>query len=139
MTSVCPGWIATNPLKRLPQHKDRPEPQRTTGSEENDTEPSDRIAVDGPEVDAVRVGRQIGVQQPKHSKSCEDPAVVTILAHTGAHISAGEKRHARQSEEYDRERGQRQGGEERRKPAPADDGHGKIGSGADENERPSDG
>ena len=85
VTSVWPGWIATSPLNRRPSTntgQSRSAPPR----EQKDAEPSYGIAVDGPEIDAVCVGRQITIEQPQHSKSYEHPAVATVLAHTGAHI-----------------------------------------------------
>jgi hypothetical protein len=42
--------------------------------------------------------------------------------HTSAQISAGEKRRAREPEEYERECSQRRVGEEGDKPTPAEDG-----------------
>ena len=120
------------------EHEDRPEPQHATGGEENHAEPSNGVAVDGPEFDAVGVGRQIGVEQPKHSEGYEDPAVATILTHTRAQISARKKRYARHREKHHRQCGQRRVGEEGCKPAPAEDCHAKIGGGAHEDEHQSD-
>jgi hypothetical protein len=49
--------------QRREQHEDWPETQRAAGGEENDTEPANGVAVDGPELLPVRVSRQVGVQQ----------------------------------------------------------------------------
>jgi hypothetical protein len=43
---------------------DRPQPQPATGSEQDDAEPANGIAVDDPERVAVRVGRQPSREQP---------------------------------------------------------------------------
>ena len=61
------------------EHEDRPQPQRATGSEQNDAEPANGIAVDGPELPPVGVGRQVGrpaVRSPRRRRSpsgCRDP------------------------------------------------------------------
>ena len=60
--------MATNPPEPTAERKDWPDPQRATGSEENDAKPANGIAVDGPELLPVRVGRQISVQQPDQRK-----------------------------------------------------------------------
>src|ERR1700738_1992764 len=127
--------MATNPLKRWPSTKTGPEPQHTPGCEENDTKPANRFAVDGPELLPVRVGRQVKVQQPDQSNGYDDPAVATILAHSWAQISAGEKRGARKCDECDRESDQCRVGEEGREPASAEHGQAKLGSGAYNDER----
>ncbi len=114
----------------MAQHKNWPDPQRATGCEEKDTKPANRVAVDGPEVLPVRVGWQVNVQQPDQDNGYDDPAVATILTHTRAEISSGEKRCARQREECDRESDQCRVGEEGREPAPAEHGQAKLGSGA---------
>ena len=41
----------------MAEHKDRPEPQRSAGREEEDTEPANGVAVDRRELLAVGVGR----------------------------------------------------------------------------------
>jgi hypothetical protein len=54
------------------EHKDRPEPQRATGRKENDAKPAESIAVEGPEPNPVRIGRQKPGEQPEQRKSCDD-------------------------------------------------------------------
>jgi hypothetical protein len=120
--------MATNPLNRRPSTKNGPDPQRTTGGEENDAEPANGIPVDRPEFLPVCVGRQIGAQQPDHREGDDDPAVGTILALAGAEISTTEECCARQHEERDRKGNQGRVGEEGGK-SPAEDGEPEIGEG----------
>jgi hypothetical protein len=99
----------------------------------------------------VCVRRQIGVEQPDQPESCYHPAVATILArtgaqisatensyhpavatilaHTGAQISATENSYARQHEKGDREGNQGRVREEGSKPSSAEDGEAEIGKG----------
>jgi len=55
-----PGLNGDQPAEPAPEHKDRPDPQRTSGGEENDTKPANGIPVEGPEPLSVGVRRQIG-------------------------------------------------------------------------------
>jgi hypothetical protein len=96
--------------------------------------PANGIAVDGPELRAVRVGRQIGSQQSDYRERDDDPPVGTILAHAGTHISSGEKRSARQREDDDCEHDQRRVGEGR-KAAPSQDRKSEKCGGTESNER----
>ena len=123
----------------MAEHKDGPKPQRTTGNEEHDTKPASCVAVDGPQLLPVRVGWQIGVEQSEQQKGHEDPAVATILAHTRAQISASEERYPSHYEDRNRERDESRVGEKGSKPASAEHGQAKIGSGAYNDERQSDG
>jgi hypothetical protein len=77
------------------EHKDRPDPQRTTGSEKTDAKPANGIAVDGPEFLPVCVGRQISIQQSDQRERYEDPTIGAILALARAHTSTSEKRRTR--------------------------------------------
>jgi hypothetical protein len=79
---------------------------RTPGGEEHDAEPAHGVTVERPKVDAVGVCRQIGLQQPDQSESCDHPAVVTVLAFAGTEISAAEQRNTGEHEEHDRKRDQ---------------------------------
>jgi hypothetical protein len=54
-----PGLDRDQPAELTAEHKDSRDPQRTTGSEVNDTKPADGVTVGGPELLPVRVGRQI--------------------------------------------------------------------------------
>ncbi|MGI8570927.1 MAG: hypothetical protein ACR2KT_18740 [Methylocella sp.] len=65
----------------MAEYKDRPDSQRATGRRESDAKPADGIAVEGPELLPVRIGRQKGGEQPDQRKGCDDPAVAAILAH----------------------------------------------------------
>jgi hypothetical protein len=65
----------------LSEYENRPKPQRSTGDEKTHPDPANRISIDRPELRAVRVGWQIGVQQPNYREHCNDPAVRTILPH----------------------------------------------------------
>src|SRR5713226_2624590 len=125
-----PRLDGDQPAEPTTEHKDRPEPQRPTRKEQHDTKPADRIAVDRPQLVAVRIRWQVAVQQPDQPEGDDDPAVAAILALAGAQTYVGEGRHASQREGNDRERDQRRVGEESREPAPAEDGEAEIGSGA---------
>jgi hypothetical protein len=122
--------MATNPLNPMAEYKDWPDPQRTAGGEENDANPTNGLAIESPELLAVCVRREIGVDQPDQPKGYDDPAVGTILAYTGAQISTTENGSARQYEVCDREANQGQVGEESGKASPAKDGEAEIGKGS---------
>jgi hypothetical protein len=118
-----PGLNGYQPAEPAAEHKNRPDPQCATGSEESDSMPANGIPVESPELLPVCVRRQIGVEQPDHPEGCDDPAVGTILAHTRAQISATENSNARQHEKGDREGNQGRMGE----PSLAKDGKAEIG------------
>ena len=82
-----------------------------------------------PDLLAVSVRRQIGVEQPDQPEGCDHPAVVSILAYAAAQISATEDRDTRQHEACDREGNQGRVGEETSKASPAEDGEAEIGKG----------
>src|SRR5207245_2088008 len=109
------------PAEPAAEHKDWRDPQRATGGGENDTEPANGISIESPELLPVCKRRQIGVEQPDQPEGCDHPAVGTILAHTGAQISATEECDAGQHEKCDREGNQARVGEESSNP-PAEDG-----------------
>ena len=126
-----PGLDDDQPAEPVAEDEDRPEPQRTSGGEENDAEPANGIPVDGPELLAVSVGRQIGGQQPDHAERGDDPAISSILALAGAEVAAAEECDAGQHEEDARKCNQRRVGEEPGKPTPADDREPEISEGRD--------
>ena len=99
-----------------PEHKDRPDPLRAPGGEQNDAKPANGISVEDPEPFPICVGRQISGQHPDQPESYNNPTVGTILAHAGAKISVTEERDARQGEEYDCKSDQGGVGEEGSKP-----------------------
>src|SRR4029453_3290725 len=133
------GLNGDQPAEPMAEHKDGPKPQRTTGNEEHDTKPANCVAVDGPQLLPVRVGWQIGVQQSEQRKGYEDPPVATILAHTRAQIAASEEGCPSHYEDRNRERDESRVREKGSGPAPAEHGQAKIGSGAYNDERQSDG
>jgi hypothetical protein len=79
-----PGLDSDQPAEPRAEHKDGPDPQGTTGRKEHNAEPAYRLAVDDPERFPVRIGGQIGSQQPEQRQGADDPAVATILAQTSA-------------------------------------------------------
>ena len=93
------GLDGDQPAEPTAEHKDWPDPQRATGGEENDAKPANGIPIEGPEPRAVRLGRQIGDQQPDQREGDDDPAVAAILAHPRTQISATEEGYASQHEE----------------------------------------
>ena len=125
-----PGLDGDEPAEPAAEHKDRPEPQSTAGREEDDAEPANGFAVEGPEPFSVRIGRQIAGQQTDQREGGDDPTVRAILALAGAQIAATEERRAGQHEERNRQRDQGRVREERRQPAPAENGEPEIGKGS---------
>jgi hypothetical protein len=113
----------------MAEHKDWPDPQRTTGGEENNAKPANSVPIERPEFLPVCVGGQIGHQKPYQTENCEDPAIATILALAWAKISATKERCPRQHEAYDRKRNEGRMGEEGGNTAPAKDGEPEIGKG----------
>jgi hypothetical protein len=97
----------------ITQNKDWPDPQHTTGGEENDPILAKGVAVDGPELLSVGIGRKIAEQQPDERKGYEDPPIATILAHSCAQISVSEQRCTGENAQSDEcERNSRRVGEE---------------------------
>jgi hypothetical protein len=129
-----PRLDGDQPAEPVAEHKHRPESQHTTGGEENDAEPANGVPVDGPELLAVGVGRQIGGQHPDHAQRGDDPAVGPILALAGTEIAAAEECNAGQHEEGARKGNQRGVGEKPGKPAPAEDRQSEIGEGRGDRE-----
>src|SRR5215471_1395315 len=123
------GLDRHQPAEPPAEHKYRPEPQRPTGGEENDTNPTDSIPIKGPELLPVSVGRQVSGEQADDPKGDDDPAVGTILANAGAQIAATEERDAGQREKCNCKRNQRRMGEKGGQPAPAEDGEPEIRKG----------
>src|SRR6185437_7964085 len=77
-------------------------------------------------------GRQIGAEEAEQRERHQHPAIAAILALASAEIAAAERRGDRQREDDDDEGGARRIGEERRDPAPAENGETEIGEGPDE-------
>jgi hypothetical protein len=71
----------------MAKHKDRPDPKRTTGGEENNAKPPNGIPVERPEPNSIGVGRQITGKQPYKREGTNDPTVRTILAYSRAQVS----------------------------------------------------
>jgi hypothetical protein len=67
-----PRLDGNQPAKPAAEHKDRPDPQRATGREENDAKPADGIAIERPELLSVRPGRQKGGGQPDQREGYDD-------------------------------------------------------------------
>ena len=76
------------PAEPVAEHEDRPEPQRAAGGEQNDPEPADGVAINGPKLVPVGVGREESLQQPDRSERRKDPAIASILAYAGGNLSA---------------------------------------------------
>jgi hypothetical protein len=118
VTLCGPGWMATKPLNRLPSTNTGQIRSAPTGSREDDPKPTNGIAINGPELLPVGIGRQIRVQQPDHAKGYDHLPIAAILPRPWTDISAGEKRYASQRESHYRQRDQRRVREECRKSAP---------------------
>src|SRR5215467_7355350 len=101
------GLDGDEPAEAVAEYEHRPDPQRTPGGGENDAKPANDVAVEGPEILSIRVGRQIGEQNSDHAEGREHPAVATVLALAGTEISAAEQRNTRQHEAHDRKGNQR--------------------------------
>jgi hypothetical protein len=130
-----PGLDRDQAAKSLAQHKDWPDPQRATGSEEHDTEPANRIAVDRPQLFAIRVCRQIRVKKSNYGEDGNDSPVAAGFAHPGAQMSSGEERYHREREQHHHERYQCWVREERTKPTPTHDRKTGIRASTKRNER----
>ena len=130
-----PGLDRNQAAESLTQHKDRPDPQRTTGSEEHDADPANRITVDGPQLVAIGVCWQIRVQKSNYGEDGNDPPVAAGLAHPGAQISPSEERYDREPEQHRHERDQRRVREKRPKAAPTHDRKTGIRAGTDDDNR----
>src|ERR1700758_2356982 len=122
-----PRLDGDEPAEAVAEHEYRPNPQRPAGGGENDAKPANGVAVEGPEIHPIRIGRQIGEQNSDHAEGREHPAVATILALAGTEISAAEQRHTRQHEAHDHKRDEGRVGEKGRKGAPAEDREPEIG------------
>src|SRR5262249_4958584 len=137
------GHESMPPLNRdqaaesLAQHKDRPDPQRTTGSEEQDTKPANRITIDCPQILAIGVCGAIRVEKSDDYEHGTHPAVAAGLAHAGAQVPAGEKRHTREREQHHHERYQCRVGEERPRPTPTQNRETGVRATADHDKRKS--
>ena len=83
-----PGLDGDQPAEPTAEHEDRPDPQRPAGGEKHHAEPANGVPVERPEFLAIRVGRQIGGEQPDQGEGQQDPAVATILTLARAQISA---------------------------------------------------
>src|SRR5258708_38885397 len=101
------GLDGDQPAETMAEYEDWQYPQRATEDEQHDANPADAIAVEGPEFLSIRVCRQIRFQQPYHGESGEDPAVVAILAFTGAQVAATEARNDRHDQRCNSHDGQR--------------------------------
>jgi len=125
------GLDGDRPAEPAAEDKDRPEPQSTAGSEEDDAEPANAngIAVEGPERLSVRVGRQIARRQPDQPKGKDDPAIGAILALAEPQTSATEERYAGQQEDCHRDGNQFGVREEGGEPAPAENSGPEIDEG----------
>src|SRR5262249_56041385 len=74
-----PGLDGDQPAEAVAENEDRPQPQCAAGGEEHDAEPAHGVAVDGPKLLAVGVGRNVGIGDPDHGERDEAPAVPSIL------------------------------------------------------------
>lgn len=79
-----PGLDGYQPAEPPAEHKNRPDPQRAAGGEEEDSKPTNGVPVEGPELLSVGVSRQITRQQRDQREGYEYPAVGAVLAHAGA-------------------------------------------------------
>jgi hypothetical protein len=124
-----PGLDGDKPAETAAEHEHRPEPQHAASGIERDANPSNGVAVNSPELDAIGVGWQIGAQQSDQTERRQHPAVRAILALAAAQIALGEGGRGNHQDGDDRERNERRMGEERRPSAPSKDSQAEIGQG----------
>src|SRR5437764_7204939 len=100
VTSVCPGWIATKPLKRLPstntgQIRNAPPAAKSTPPSQRIVSPS----IVHSSLRSVYAGRY-AFRNPIIPNTGQHPTVAATLAHAGTKISSSEKRHTREREQH---------------------------------------
>ena len=103
----------------MPEHEHRPHPQCAAGGVENDADPADGVAVEGPEYLPIRVGRQPGVERADHREGDENPAIGPILSVAGAQIAAAEHSPRRPTRKLRPSRQSAQDGRRRRQTRPS--------------------
>src|SRR5471030_901467 len=95
------------PAEPRAKHKNWPYPQHAADDEQDHTKPAEAVAVECPESLAVRVSRQIRLQQSKYYQGRDNPAVIAILTLTRTQVDATEDRHDRHQQRYDSHDAQR--------------------------------
>jgi hypothetical protein len=116
-----PGLDRDQAAEAAAQHERRPDAQEAANREKRDANPTDDIAINGPEAEPVGIGRNEAQQDSKNGEGGEHPAITAVLTLAGAEIAAGEHRGERHQKQ---DRGQRDASrmrEERREAAPAND------------------
>ena len=107
----------------------------TASGEERDTDPANRVTINRPQLPAIRVCREICVEQSDYTEDGKDPSVAAGLTHARAKISAGKKRCTRERQLHHYERDQCWVREEWLKPAPPKNGKTDIRATTDGNEQ----
>ena len=75
-----------------PEHEDRRKAKNAAGRIKKDTEPAHAFAAKGEEIDPVRIGGQIGVEDAEDAKSGDHPTIGAILLDAGADMALAEQR-----------------------------------------------
>ena len=68
------------------EHEDGIQAKRAAECVNEHADPACRFAVDGPEADAIGVGRDDGARERDHAEGDEDPAIGAILFFAGAEV-----------------------------------------------------
>src|SRR6202048_1814339 len=89
---LVPGLYGNKTAEAMAEHEYRPHPHRAARSEQSNANPAHPISVDGPELVAIRVGRQPRAQQPEQTENRQYPAVRAILPLARAEVAAAEGR-----------------------------------------------
>jgi hypothetical protein len=75
-----------------PEDKDRRNAKKAAGRIENKSQPTNAFAAEGQEIDAVRISREITIDDPEHAQSGDDSTIGAILPDAGADMRLGEQR-----------------------------------------------
>ena len=79
------------PAEPRAEHEYRPDAKGAAGREKHNAQPAHGLAIERPEPDAVRVGRQVRIDETDQAERRDDPAVGAILALARAQIACTEQ------------------------------------------------
>ena len=95
-----------------PEHEDRREAKNAAGRIKENTEPAHPFAAESEEIDPVRIGGQIGVEDAEHAKRGDHPTIGPILPDARADMALAEQRRDPERDRDSADRDQRRIGKE---------------------------
>jgi hypothetical protein len=113
-----------------PKHEDRREAKNAAGRVKENTEPAHPFAAEGQEINPVRIGGQIGVEDAEDAKSGDYPTIGPILPNSRADMALAEQRRQSERDRNKADRDQRRIGKEPRNASCAGDRQPQIGDDA---------